>query len=35
MYLSGSAILANLSPLNEQSYKVKSKFESLAHVPNS
>ena len=34
-YLSGSAFLANLTPSNKQSFKVKSEFKSRNHVSNS
>ena len=33
-YLSGSAFLANVTPPNEQSFKVKSEFKSCEHVSN-
>ena len=35
MYLSESAFLANLTPPNKQSSKVKSEFKSRDHVSNS
>ena len=34
-YSSGSAFLANLTPPNKQSFKVKSKLKSRAYVSNS
>ena len=34
MYLSGPTFLANLTPPNKQSLKVKSEFKSLDHVSN-
>ena len=34
-YSSGSAFLANLTPPNKQSFKVKSEFNSFDHIPNS
>ena len=35
MYLSKAAFLANLTPPNKQSFKVKSEFRSHDHVFNS
>ena len=35
MYLSGSAVLASLTPPNKQSFKVKSEFKSPDHVSYS
>ena len=34
-YLSGSAFLGNVTPLNQQSFKVKSEFKSRDHLSNS
>ena len=34
-YISGSALLASVTPANKQSFKVKSKFKSHDHVSNS
>ena len=34
-YISGSAFLTNLIPLNKQSFKAKSEFQSCDHVSNS
>ena len=34
-YLPGSGFLANLTPLNKQSFKVKSELKSREHASNS
>ena len=35
LYLSRSAFLANLTPPNKQSFKVKSEIKSRDHITNS
>ena len=35
MYISGSALSANVTPPNKQSLKIKSEFKSRGHVSNS